>query len=195
MNDLVKRLRDSKAVWSDGKGIPTFLESEAADEIERLSARPEALRIPDGYMLVPVEPDALVLSRIPGANPLETYRAIMSLANLRTASISVASWACAAEADGQRCEKWCRDEANCVAVYSRTDWRPHGADAKRPSDEWYRQKIDQAGENEPTVIGGTIPSPLRQNPLLAHDCRDNMACRICGSLSIAALIYPLGEKT
>lgn len=34
----------------------------------------------------------------------------------------------------------------------------------------------------------------RQNPLLSHDCRDNMTCRICGSLSIAAFPSPRGKQ-
>jgi hypothetical protein len=37
-DDLVKRLRESRAVWEDACGVPTQLEAEAADRIEALEA-------------------------------------------------------------------------------------------------------------------------------------------------------------
>ena len=37
--DLVKRLRESRAVWEDACGVPTQLEAEAADRIEELEAK------------------------------------------------------------------------------------------------------------------------------------------------------------
>lgn len=39
MSDLVKRLRASRAVWEDARGVPTDLEREAADRIEELEDR------------------------------------------------------------------------------------------------------------------------------------------------------------
>jgi hypothetical protein len=39
IDDLVTRLRASRASWEDGRGIPNPLETEAADAIEALRAR------------------------------------------------------------------------------------------------------------------------------------------------------------
>jgi len=44
MNDLVKRLRESRAVWEDARGVPSELESEAAARIEALEAENARMR-------------------------------------------------------------------------------------------------------------------------------------------------------
>lgn len=39
MSDLVKRLRESRSMWENARGVPSDLESEAADRIEQLEAQ------------------------------------------------------------------------------------------------------------------------------------------------------------
>lgn len=76
--------------------------------------------VPDGWTLVPKEPDDWIAAHIPAETADEArdiYRRIVAAAELSGgASIRVRGWSCHAEADGKaRCAQWCRSPTVCVA--------------------------------------------------------------------------------
>jgi hypothetical protein len=73
VDDLVKRLRESRAGWNNTKAAPTDLEVEAADRIEELEAKLTIAMV--GLVQSQYELDQYSLHEYPSDHPVhERYR-------------------------------------------------------------------------------------------------------------------------